>query len=433
METLRFVMVSTFYPPHHLGGDAVHVQYLADALVDRGHEVHVEYSPAAYRAKRGSLPNASAPADPRVHLHPIPDRLRISGPAAAYMLGESRSASRFHERLVREVRPDVVHLHNISLLGLGVQRRLHSGPLLYTAHDYWFRCPRSDLLKYGIAPCEAPSCFGCMVRSRRIPPAWRSSDIGNRFDQIGAVIAPSRFLMQLAHPSFGCPVVHIPNFAPDANPEGRIEPASPFYLYVGVLEKHKGVDRLAEAALRASGGRRFVLVGRGSLEPRLRALAHENPSRLEVRSDIDRATLAGLLRRAAAFLMPSIWYENAPLAAIEALSWGSPLLVTARGGAPELTHEDAAGLSLEPTTDGILRILATFEALEDPASIRAAARRAYEVHHRPGPYLNRYLSVIRSLASGESPDAAEDRTEESPGKVESSAQEALVEHGHHHP
>ena len=36
METLRFLMVSTCYPPYHLGGDAVHVQYLAEALAEPG-------------------------------------------------------------------------------------------------------------------------------------------------------------------------------------------------------------------------------------------------------------------------------------------------------------------------------------------------------------------------------------------------------------
>ena len=41
METERIVMTSTFYPPYHLGGDAMHVKYLADELTRLGHEVHV--------------------------------------------------------------------------------------------------------------------------------------------------------------------------------------------------------------------------------------------------------------------------------------------------------------------------------------------------------------------------------------------------------
>ena len=53
MDTLKFLLTSTFYPPYHLGGDAVHVSYLAEELVKRGHEVHVLHSLDAYIIKRG--------------------------------------------------------------------------------------------------------------------------------------------------------------------------------------------------------------------------------------------------------------------------------------------------------------------------------------------------------------------------------------------
>ena len=81
-----------------------------------------------------------------------------------------------------------------------------------------------------------------------MPPLWRGADVGGRLDRVAAVIAPSRFLAGLARPSFRCPVVHLPNFAPDANPRGRVEVPSDDVLYVGVLERHKGVAELAEAA-----------------------------------------------------------------------------------------------------------------------------------------------------------------------------------------
>ena len=80
METLRFLLVSTFYPPYHLGGDAVHVQYLAEALAAQGHEVHIEHSPAAYRVKRrGTRPVIAGPHD-RVHVHPLTRPSQSSSP-----------------------------------------------------------------------------------------------------------------------------------------------------------------------------------------------------------------------------------------------------------------------------------------------------------------------------------------------------------------
>lgn len=401
METLRFLMVTSFYPPHHLGGDAVHVQYLSEALAARGHEVHVEYSPAAYGLKRPLSSPATSEHAGRVQVHPMTRTARVSSPLAAYLLGQSHAVSRFHEKLVRDVKPDVVHLHNISLLGLGVQRETQGRPLLYTAHDYWFRCPRSDLLKGGREPCESPSCLSCMVRSRRVPPLWRGADIAPRMDKVQCVIAPSLFMKGLAAASFPCPVVHIPNFVPDENPSGEVGPGSSYFLYAGVLETHKGLDGLAEAASQYRGTKRFVLVGRGSEEGRLLERAAQPGSRLEVRPWADRRTLSALYKEAAAFLIPSICFENAPLAAIEALSWGVPLLTTSRGGASELLQGGSAGYSFEPNALEISRVLRTFDSLPEPSKLRRAARSAFETHHLPQVYLSRYLALVQTLVTGD--------------------------------
>ncbi|NJN37380.1 MAG: glycosyltransferase family 4 protein [Nitrospiraceae bacterium] len=44
-------MVTTFYPPHHFGGDAVFVHRLSHALADRGHEVEVCNDPRDARGR----------------------------------------------------------------------------------------------------------------------------------------------------------------------------------------------------------------------------------------------------------------------------------------------------------------------------------------------------------------------------------------------
>ncbi len=402
METFRFLMVSSFYPPYHLGGDAVHVKHLSEALARQGHEVHVEYAPGAYRVKRPLRPPPASDRSDLVHLHPIHERGGYSVPASAYVRGVSRTATRVHERLTSEIVPDVVHLHNISLLGLGVQWAPMGIPILYTAHDYWFRCPRSDLLKFGAVPCDRPACTSCMLRSHRIPALWRGADLGRRLDRVACVIAPSRFMARLASESFRCEVVHIPNFVPDRNPGGGVGKPGSYYLYAGVFELHKGLGRLVQAAERYRGPMRFVLVGRGSLTSTLEHQALKPGSRIEVRPWAEPSELDTLYRGAAAFLMPSLCLENSPLAAIEALSWGTPLLATTRGGVAELLWEGAAGFSFDPSPEALLDALRAFESVSRPESLRRGARLAYEQHHRPEAYVARYLSVVRRLGTFES-------------------------------
>ncbi|HYU07731.1 MAG TPA: glycosyltransferase, partial [Thermoplasmata archaeon] len=144
METLRFLMVTTFYPPYHLGGDAVHVQYLARALASKGHEVHVEFSPAAYGLKRPLKDAREDDHDDGVYVHAIPGE-GWGQPIAAHLLGRSGGVARYHAGLLDGLRPDVIHHHNVSLLGRDVFVRRANARSLYTAHDYWVRCPRSDL------------------------------------------------------------------------------------------------------------------------------------------------------------------------------------------------------------------------------------------------------------------------------------------------
>src|SRR2546427_573283 len=191
METLKFVMTAAFYPPYHLGGDANHVRYLAEALVAQGHEVHVEYSPAALALKRGR-PDTHDGGDGGVIRHPIPALTGRFQPLGAWIFGAPASVRRHHHELVEGVRPDVIHYHNLSLLGLDLIDVPSSALKMYTAHDYWVRCPRNDLFKFNQRLCEKPTCLTCLTISGKPPQLWRYRPDGLKpFDALDVAIAPS--------------------------------------------------------------------------------------------------------------------------------------------------------------------------------------------------------------------------------------------------
>ena len=400
METLRFLLVTTFYPPYHLGGDATHVQYLARALGKRGHEVHVEFSPAAFRlkTKRKPAPSNRSP-DESVRLHPIRSRYGRLQPLSAFLTGQSKGVNRSHEKLVAQTKPDVVHLHNISLLGLGVLPKKAGQKTLYTAHDYWVRCPRSDLFKFGRYPCDAPTCFRCGLATGRPPQLWRYGRGWKGMHGIDCAIAPSRFMKSAVERLFRCPVVHLPNFAPDHNPAGTSQTPGDYYLYAGTLEPHRGIVELAAAANGNASRLPLVVAGRGSLEGPLKKLENSDGTNVHLTGWLEAPKLEPLYRKAKAFIMPSLSYDNAPLAAIEALSWGAPLLVSHRGGLLELIYDGQTGRSFEPEPSDILRTVERFEAEGLHFKLRQAAREAYESHHHPDSYMTRYLSLVKDLDS----------------------------------
>src|SRR2546423_4642743 len=105
-------MTAAFYPPYHLGGDANHVRYLAEALAAKGHEVHVEYAPAALALKRGK-PTPDEKGDGGVIRHPIPAPAGRFQPLAARVFRAPPTVPRQHQRLVPAARPDIVPFEHL--------------------------------------------------------------------------------------------------------------------------------------------------------------------------------------------------------------------------------------------------------------------------------------------------------------------------------
>jgi glycosyltransferase involved in cell wall biosynthesis len=136
METMKFLMTTTFYPPLHIGGDAVHVMYLAEELAKRGHEVHVMHSVDAYSMKRGKVGAEPAMERNGVHLHPLRSGWGRTSIYKGYLTGRSGFVDGRFRGLLNDLKPDVVHHHNISLLGASLLEKTGKNRQLYTAHDY---------------------------------------------------------------------------------------------------------------------------------------------------------------------------------------------------------------------------------------------------------------------------------------------------------
>lgn len=122
--TLKFLMASTFYPPYHVGGDANHVEYLVKELANRDHEVHIIHSLDAYRVKQGKqLPRRAASDEGNIFIRTIESPLRALDPLMIYTFGNSFWVDEKFSQAVRAIRPDVVHHHNVSLLGYDLLRK----------------------------------------------------------------------------------------------------------------------------------------------------------------------------------------------------------------------------------------------------------------------------------------------------------------------
>jgi len=249
METLKFLMTTTFYPPYHLGGDAMHVYYLSNELAKLGHEVHVIYSIDAYYLNRNKTPPGDYPHHNRVILHPLKSNLGVIAPLICGFVGLSWPLASKALEMVRKIKPDVVHHHNIVGFGPAILNA-RAPKVFYTAHDYWLICPRNNLLKPDKTFCESrQDCFTCSLLWKRPPQLWRYSDtLDKKLSNINAIVTPSDYMRNtLRSAGLSCPIVTIPNFVPELD-ETAVEPVYcfPYFLYVGLLEEHKGILNLVE-------------------------------------------------------------------------------------------------------------------------------------------------------------------------------------------
>lgn len=392
-------MTSTFYPPYHLGGDAVHVEYLAKELVKMGHEVHVFHSLDAYFVKRRQFPEKCE--SDGVFLHTFKTRIGVS-PYIAYLLGNSPLIAKKFGLLTKELKPEVVHHHNISLLGYDVLNKLGSYVNLLTAHDMWLICQQNHIPK-SRATCNDSSCSLCAIKHGRPPQFWRYfSGFKKAVRSIDLLIAPSDFLRRRLDQSINVKSMTLANFAPF--PPGRIPKSlfSNYFLFVGKLEESKGIMNLLEvfARIRKKADARLLIVGEGSLRGRIEQFIRTKSLNGAV-SYVGFARgnkLYSLYSGAHALIIPSVSPENSPLVALEALSVGTPVIASDMGGLSEIVSKVDQGLIFNDLTE-LEGILTNFSGNRFP---RGMVKKVYDVNFSPPAYTSRYLEAIQSiLAEGD--------------------------------
>lgn len=401
-------MLTTFYPPWHFGGDAIHVARLADALVGAGHEVTVVHSPRVHRLLASERPE---PSPPQPGVEVVRLRENVGSLVGTFLTGRPLRARAQIERVL-ERGFDVLHFHNPSLLGAPALLGLGDGIKLYTAHEQWLLCPSHVLWRRGGRICQDPPCWSCEITHARPPQLWRRTGLLERsLGHLDGLIAPSRTSARL-HRRFQdlARLEVIEHFTPD--PETREAPlddpavsgapgdfapaARPYFLYAGRLEAIKGVETLIEAFARRRS-EDLVIAGDGDLIAKLRRAA-SGLEHVRFTGWLTGPALDRLFRGALAVVVPTLGHEAFGLVAMEGFSHGKPAIVRRFGALGELAHTTGAAIAYQTPRelDAALTRVATDAVLRRQLARRARA--AYLARFTPQAHLRRYLSLIADLA-----------------------------------
>src|SRR3989344_2047306 len=327
---MKFLFTCSFYPPYSLGGDGVHVKYLAEALVKKGHQVYVLTSLDAYRFKRDDF-NKKIVEDGNVKVFRIKTKYYNWHCFSNYTFSSSELVMEEFKRLINEIKPDVVHHHNISLLGWNILKKIGNYKNIYTAHDYWLICPKYDLLRE-FKECKLDkNCFFCCFKHKKPYQFFRHF---NRFkialDDLDLVIAPSEFMAKRLK---NFKVKTILNFVSNPKKTNHSKFKN-YYLFMGALEHHKGILDLID--LFKETNKKLIIAGSGTLENKIKKKLDKN---IFFIGWIEGKKKYSVLKNAKALLLPSKWPENMPLVALESLSYGVPVFGSNYGGIPEIIEK----------------------------------------------------------------------------------------------
>ena len=400
MSLVRYAMVTTFYPPYNFGGDGIAVQRLARALVRRGHEVTVFHDLDAYRLLADGKPTGEAEPE-GLEVKRLRSRL---GPLSPILTQQTGRPVVHGKRLRAELgsgRYDVIHYHNISLVGGPGILSAGRGIKVYEAHEHWLVCPTHVLWRHGRETCSGRQCMRCILRQRRPPQAWRATGhLERQLRHVDVFIAKSEFSRR-KHREFGFPreMEVLPYFLPTTSelpPETASPHRRPYFLFVGRLERLKGVDDLIPVF--SNYDRADLLVaGDGTRGPQLRAMA-QNVRNIRFLGRVPTDELARYYRNAIAVIAPSVGFETFGIVLIEAFRRGTPVIARNIGPFPEILNQSQAGLLFDDTQ----HLIESMDRLQTEPGLRerfaSAAKRSFQRHWSEAAVVPRYLTTVRAAA-----------------------------------
>jgi glycosyltransferase involved in cell wall biosynthesis len=325
----------------------------------------------------------------------------------------SRAAHQRLSALLADMPVDIAHVHNIyhhlspSVLAALKARHI---PVVMTAHDLKLACPNYRMVdREGVCErCKGGRLWNPVLRrcqkdslAASLVIAVESSihqGLGLYRRYLDRVITPSRFyrdkLIEWGWPT--AKIVHVPNFVPRVT-EAPTSPGRSF-LYAGRLSPEKGLATLVRAAAMASVP--VDIAGGGPDEDALKSLVNALKAPVRFLGRLERAEVSRHVAAARAVLLPSEWYENGPLAAIEAFEVGRPLIGARIGGITELLEEGVTGWGFQAgNADDLARVLRhACDASDASLAVMAdACRRRFASEHTEEVYRGRIAAIYDEL------------------------------------
>lgn len=259
-------------------------------------------------------------------------------------------------KMIRDNHIEVVHVHNTLLLisfAAYYAAKKENCRLVQTLHNFRFVCANGMLFRNGKV-CE--QCLkkgysnaikhGCYRNSKAqtlmLVAMMNIHRIIGTFKKVDVFLALTDFNKKIVSKYIPADKIQVkPNAVANSKGKNNDQPRQG-YLYVGRLEKEKGIDILIDAFKELDG--QVSIVGTGTEEARIKEYLSQNAiHNIIMQGSKSHAEVLDAMSHAKALIFPTQWYEGMPMTIIESLSVGTPVIVSDIGNAAEMVTDDYNG------------------------------------------------------------------------------------------
>lgn len=379
-ELPRILLISHGHPDFVAGGGELAAYQLHQALREnsRYDSVFMARHARPERTRAGTALSGNGRESEILFYSTMPDWFRFSQPDKARIWNEFRE-------VLKVTRPDLVHFHHYLHLGVEFIREVREFcpelPIVLTLHEFFAICHNHGQMvrTNDRSRCERSTpadCAHCFPDYSPQDFYLRERFIKSYFNLVDYFIAPSHFLKQ-RYVEWGLPAEKIkvvdnvqvvkPADSVACAPAGasvsapvsgsvsiRDENAPVRCSFFGQINKFKGVDILLDAIERLPLDIRERLTidlngsGLDQLKSPMREQMTEQLESLSdcvnLRGPYRREELSGLMQNSEWVIVPSTWWENAPMVIEEARQFGVPVICSNIGGMAEKVEHNSTGL-----------------------------------------------------------------------------------------
>jgi len=282
----------------------------------------------------------------------------------------SLEAKKKIEKLIKEQKPDIVHLnsiyHQISPSILHVFKKWNL-PVVMALHDYKMVCPTYLMLRRGkiCEKCKRGRYYWCLINrctknsylksALNVLEMYLHHRILHIYDLVDVFISPSIFLKEkMKEMGFEKKIFYLPHFINAEAYQQEYYFNEKTICYFGRLSQEKGLSLLIDAIRRLNVLLKIIGDGpeKKNLEEKVRKENIKNVNFLGYKSQKE---LKEEIQKSLFVVLPSQSYETFGLTIIESFALGKPVIGSKIGAIPELVKDGRTGLTFEPRNAENLR------------------------------------------------------------------------------